>query len=238
MILTTLTLCGARNYAVTVVLILGILGLLGSEARSHSPASGASGQAPFKGQTVLEDQQHSRDTQLVIEEIKAEVADLQRRIDFVYFLAGSLGVGGIVAILCLVKWAKTRTKQAIEKAIYAVDPTCRPVFVPEHGLEKECRHLSALGFRDLRPYGSVETLSFTGLLVFHVEDEGQVEVLTRILEKRRPDSMRLGCVLYTSRQIAHGLVERLQAVFPNVTFANSLATLPNALFVVGRGTRP
>ncbi|HUT61312.1 MAG TPA: hypothetical protein VNA25_25975 [Phycisphaerae bacterium] len=224
------------RWGTAAVLLLTIWCILTGEARSQGPES--VGPASRRSSLAAAKQQHEFDTDFSIRELKLEVSDLKRRIELIYFVMGFVGLAGVIAAWRIVQWAKARTRQAIEKAIYAVDPTCRAVLIPGEGFEDERQRLSALGFDDLKPYDSIEATSLTGLLVCPVENDSQVEGLARILEKRKPDPKRLGCVLYTTRHIQQEAVERLQEICPNVTFANSAATLANALLVVGRGTRP
>lgn len=177
------------------------------------------------------------ETTLRMRELQLEVRDLKRRLDWIYYILCFFGIAGSFAIWNVIRWARKRIRQAIEKAIYAMDPTLRPVHVPTERFDDETQRLRELGFRKISPYSAIETAGSTGLVVFRAEEDADLELLNEFLREKHPDPDSVGYVVYTTRRVPEPLVDNLVSAFSNITFANSPATIGHALFVVGRGLR-
>jgi len=148
---------------------------------------------------------------------------------------GVVGLGGLVAVvLSTVRWAKGRMRQELDKAIYGVDPTHRAVHVPAEGFGSETGRLEWLGFRRILTYDELDSRCLSGLVVVRITEEGDVDRFREFLRTSSPERDKVGFVLYARTfMVPPEIIDD----FENLTFANSAATLGNALFVLARGLR-
>ncbi|NQT21351.1 MAG: hypothetical protein HQ592_16715 [Planctomycetes bacterium] len=147
---------------------------------------------------------------------------------------GIAGLGGLIAaVVSAVKWAKRKMQEELEKAIYSVDPTHWTVHVPADNFGSEIRRLEWLGFSKMVTYGKLDDGCLSDLVVVRIAKAEDVDKFRDFLRAKNPDRREVGYVLYTTIRIPPEIVDE----FENVTFANSSATLGNALLVLARGLR-
>lgn len=157
-----------------------------------------------------------------------------RQVTWIMHVMGVAGVvAGIVAVVGLTRWARARMQESLDKAIYGSDATYRTVRVPSEGFDRETERLEWLGFKRILPYRALNDRCLSGLVIYKVNEQADVELLRQFLEERKPDRDQVGYVLYTPRRIETDIADH----FENITFANSPVTLGHALFVMARGLR-
>jgi len=174
-----------------------------------------------------------------ITKIKEEINDNTRDIHnfkqiykWVKIGLGILGISSIIYIVSILSYINKKVKKTIDKAIYKVDPTYLEVKIPNKNFTDEKNRLKQLGFKNLKEYSYLDSSCVSGCVIYMIDKEEQIDALKKFLEDKKPDKYNVGYVIYTKKQITHELIEE----YNNITFANTLLTLVNAVYTVARAT--
>jgi hypothetical protein len=144
-----------------------------------------------------------------------------------------LSIAGLTSIIGFIKRSTKKFDQAIDDAIYRIDPKDMPIKIPETGMEKQLDRLRRLEFRNLSTYRWLDESCTCHAVIFSVTKKEQAEELKRFIDdKKLGERDDVVFIVFT-----HGMPIKLTifAGIENVTFANTPLTLVQALFIAARG---
>lgn len=163
---------------------------------------------------------------------------------FISFAAGFIG---IKTYNDLDKVVKEKVNEAIDNALYQLDPTNLSIFIPEQDnvkdkkeMERVWDRLAMTGLANLNWYrgldsGRVKRL-FKGITIVLIQNETDENKFVNFLKrhKKQLNAMQAAFILYAK---GHTISEDTFNEYENLVTANMPTTVANMVLVVGRGLR-
>jgi len=192
---------------------------------------------------ALETQVNGLSTQVAYFEtevsLNKEAVKVQAQKDFMPYFIAALVAGAVGAYFGITspREAERRLKEKIEeqldKAVFRVDPTLFPIYMPRSGHDPEITRLRRLGFEEIRPYSDLEDVKPGSIVVYPAKDLDDIDTLASVIQARgwKPDQFAF--IIYTPGRIEGG--EKIYKTFDNITFANNTITIATHLYALARG---
>jgi hypothetical protein len=164
------------------------------------------------------------------------------------FISFAAGFMGLKTYNDLNKVVREKVNEAIDSALYQLDPTNLSIFVPEQDnakdkkeMEKVWDRLDMTGLENLNWYrgldsGRVKRL-FNGITIVLIQNEMDENKFVNFLKrhKKQLDPRQAAFILYVTG--AHRITEGTFKEYENLVTANMPVTVANMVLVVGRGLR-
>ena len=138
-----------------------------------------------------------------------------------------------LSFFSLWKWFNTKLREQLQKSITETNLRHLDVRVPESSGELT-DHLKKMELKGIRTYNGLDPKDcLEGCVVINISNDEDVSRFRNFLKSENPDIKHVGYVLYTGeygKQVPGDIVK----TFANTTYANSLVTLFQNIFTVGR----
>ena len=163
------------------------------------------------------------------------------------------GFLGIKTFNDLEKIIKERVNQALEQALYQLDPTNLPIHIyrgalrrntegkelrsnARDDLERIAERLRLTGLQNGGFITYLDSTTLSGITIVPMDDESDEDDFIKFVEKYKfhLDKEKSGFILYTPPGYQ---IKRAQNFFDNTAIANMPVTVASAVLVVGRGLR-
>jgi hypothetical protein len=156
-------------------------------------------------------------------------------------ISACLVIFGITSPFVAYRWAEKEMKKRLDAAMYRVDPTYLPIFIPQNGFEIEETRLVELGFANLRKYVTLTETGDNGIVIYKVKPDvdnhkscKDLEALAIYLVNEKVNARQKAFLLYTPERIDPVALSVLPKEFDSIVFANSPATLAMHIYSLAR----
>lgn len=169
--------------------------------------------------------------QLQIDKLEFEITKKYLQWTIVFGVLASLGIP--LSIGATLKYARDKAKEAIDKAIYYVDPSNAVVHIPKDGFDREKDYLKLFGFHKFRTFAYIDNTCLRDCVVVVPQNKQDIDDFRTFLRKHKPELSQVAYLIYTihlTERVPPNIVDD----FANITFANSLVTLGTNMFTIAR----
>ncbi|CAG1004497.1 hypothetical protein ANRL4_03451 [Anaerolineae bacterium] len=230
-----------------IILFALLLMVSGSSAvRAQSPTTPT---AAVDVIPTLQAQVEKLEKTLSAQELAVESARLsvQRDLFPIQSMFAIAGLGSVAAAITLIilifRRAEKQTQQALDAAVYRVNPTFMTVYISSRAEKVESR-LKKLGFKDLRSFQTLgdfltdhghlnEKLKSICVVIDYATQIEDIERLKNFFETAKPDSEKVAFVVHAPQFIPKA-TDTLNPVYDSVILANSPTTAAVHVFSFAR----
>jgi len=165
---------------------------------------------------------------------------IEQKLTFLNWLTAILGVligGGIIGTMWgLIRsvrgYASKKTVDAIEFAIFKLDPRRWPIRIPRKDFEAEKKRLENLKFRNLIPYDGLDSSCKQGITVYRAYSNEDLDKLFQFMEDERVNPLECFFVIYYTGK--ENLDTQRLGKYDNYILSRMPSTLTSSIFTASR----
>lgn len=183
-----------------------------------------------------------QDDQLKIyqQEFELRAKTVEQKINFLNWLTAIFGVligGGIIGTIWgLIRsargYASKKTVDAIEFAIFKLDPRRWPIRIPRNDFDAERKRLESLKFNNLIPYDGLDSSCKEGITVFRAYSNEDLDKLFQFEKDEKVNPFKCFFVIYYTGK--ENLETNRLGKYDNFILSRMPSTLTNSIFTASR----